>query len=66
VLGGLIGALLGQGLPRYEAALAGVFLHGFAADALTARGKGPAGLTAGELAPMVRKLLNRLVYPLQD
>ncbi|BCZ77918.1 bifunctional NAD(P)H-hydrate repair enzyme [Paraburkholderia terrae] len=66
VLGGLIGALLGQGLPRYEAALAGVFLHGFAADALTTRGKGPAGLTAGELAPMVRKLLNRLVYPLQD
>jgi hydroxyethylthiazole kinase-like uncharacterized protein yjeF len=66
VLGGLIGALLGQGLPRYEAALAGVFLHGFAADTLTARGKGPAGLTAGELAPMVRKLLNRLVYPPRD
>jgi ADP-dependent NAD(P)H-hydrate dehydratase / NAD(P)H-hydrate epimerase len=63
VLGGLIGALLGQGLPRYEAALAGVFLHGLAAEALTERGKGPAGLTAGELAPMVRKLLNRLVYP---
>jgi hydroxyethylthiazole kinase-like uncharacterized protein yjeF len=66
VLGGLIGALLGQHLPRYEAALAGVFLHGLAADMLTARGKGPAGLTAGELAPMVRKLLNRLVYPLRD
>ncbi|CAD6549418.1 NAD(P)H-hydrate dehydratase [Paraburkholderia sabiae] len=63
VLGGLIGAFLGQGLPRYEAALAGVFLHGLAADMLTGRGKGPAGLTAGELAPMVRKLLNRLVYP---
>jgi hydroxyethylthiazole kinase-like uncharacterized protein yjeF len=66
VLGGLIGALLGQGLPRFEAALAGVFLHGLAADMLTARGKGPAGLTAGELAPMVRKLLNRLAYPLRD
>jgi ADP-dependent NAD(P)H-hydrate dehydratase / NAD(P)H-hydrate epimerase len=66
VLGGLIGAFLGQGLPRYEAALAGVFLHGLAADMLTLRGKGPAGLTAGELAPMVRKLLNRLIYPVRD
>ncbi|MEX3934642.1 NAD(P)H-hydrate dehydratase [Paraburkholderia phymatum] len=66
VLGGLIGALLAQRLPRYEAALAGVYLHGLAADALTARGEGPAGLTAGELAPMVRKLLNRLVYPRRD
>jgi len=66
VLGGLIGAFLGQGLPRYEAALAGVFLHGLAAEMLTLRGKGPAGLTAGELAPMVRKLLNRLVYPTRD
>jgi hydroxyethylthiazole kinase-like uncharacterized protein yjeF len=63
VLGGIIGALLAQGLPRYEAALAGVYLHGLAADALTARGDGPAGCTAGELAPMVRKLLNRLFYP---
>ncbi|HEY3599133.1 MAG TPA: NAD(P)H-hydrate dehydratase [Paraburkholderia sp.] len=63
VLGGIIGALLAQHLPRYEAALAGVYLHGLAADALTARGDGPAGLTAGELAPMVRKLLNRLFYP---
>ncbi|WP_109481567.1 NAD(P)H-hydrate dehydratase [Paraburkholderia sp. C35] len=66
VLGGLIGALLGQGIPRYEAALAGVFLPGLAADMRTARGKGPAGLTAGELAPMVRKLLNRLGYPRRD
>jgi ADP-dependent NAD(P)H-hydrate dehydratase / NAD(P)H-hydrate epimerase len=63
VLGGIIGALLAQGLPRYEAALAGVYLHGLAADALTARGDGPAGCTAGELAPMVRRLLNRLFYP---
>jgi hydroxyethylthiazole kinase-like uncharacterized protein yjeF len=63
VLGGIIGALLAQGLPRYEAALAGVYLHGLAADALTARGDGPAGCTAGELAPMVRKLINRLFYP---
>ncbi|MFM0286822.1 NAD(P)H-hydrate dehydratase [Paraburkholderia megapolitana] len=66
VLGGLIGALLAQRLPRYEAALAGVYLHGLAADTLTTRGDGPAGLTAGELAPMVRTLLNRLFYPPRD
>ena len=63
VLGGIIGALLAQRLPPYEAALAGVYLHGLAADTLTAQGDGPAGLTAGELASMVRKLLNRMFYP---
>jgi len=62
VLGGLIGALLAQKLPAYEAALAGVYLHGLAAQALTGRGIGPAGLTAGELAPEVRSLMNRLFY----
>lgn len=66
VLGGIIGALLAQRLPSYEAALAGVYLHGWAADTLTANGHGPAGLTAGELAPTVRELLNRLVYPTSD
>lgn len=63
VLGGLIGALLAQHLPPYEAALAGVYLHGLAAEMLTAEGEGPAGLTAGELAPKVRSLMNRLFYP---
>jgi hydroxyethylthiazole kinase-like uncharacterized protein yjeF len=62
VLGGMIGALLAQRLPPYEAALAGVYLHGLAADTLCAQGDGPAGLTAGELAPVVRKLMNRLFY----
>ena len=63
VLGGLIGALLAQRLPPLEAALAGVWLHGRAAEALCNEGKGPAGLTAGELAPMVRQLMNRMFYP---
>ena len=63
VLGGLIGAFLAQRLPAYEAALAGVYLHGLAAETLTGEGQGPAGLTAGELAPKVRSLLNRLFYP---
>jgi hydroxyethylthiazole kinase-like uncharacterized protein yjeF len=62
VLGGLIGAFLAQRLPAYEAALAGVYLHGLAAVALTGEGEGPAGLTAGELAPKVRSLLNQLFY----
>lgn len=66
VLGGIIGALLAQRLPSYEAALAGVYLHGWAAETLTAAGSGPAGLTAGELAPVVRGLLNRLIYPGRD
>ena len=63
VLGGLIGALLAQRLPPFEAALAGVYFHGLAAQALTDEGEGPAGLTAGELAPKVRSLLNRRFYP---
>ncbi|AET89061.1 carbohydrate kinase, YjeF-like protein [Burkholderia sp. YI23] len=62
VLGGLIGALLAQKLPAYEAALAGVWLHGLAAQTLTDGGTGPAGLTAGELAPAVRGLINRRFY----
>lgn len=66
VLGGIIGALLAQRLAPFEAALAGVYLHGWAADTLTAAGAGPAGLTAGELAPAVRGLLNRLIYPARD
>lgn len=66
VLGGIVGALLAERLPSYEAALAGVYLHGWAADTLTAAGDGPAGLAAGELAPVVRRLLNRLIYPVRD
>ncbi len=66
VLGGLIGALLAQRLPPFEAALAGVWLHGLAADTLSAEGNGPAGLTAGELAGVVRRLMNRLFYPSRD
>ncbi|RQH07356.1 NAD(P)H-hydrate dehydratase [Paraburkholderia dinghuensis] len=66
VLGGLIGALLAQRIPPFEAALAGVWLHGLAAEALCAEGSGPAGLTAGELAPMVRRLMNRTFYSSRD
>ena len=61
VLSGLCGALLAQGWPHWEAALAGVWLHGMAADVLVTEGTGPIGLTAGELIPAIRVALNRMV-----
>ncbi|GGY34379.1 NAD(P)H-hydrate dehydratase [Pseudoduganella albidiflava] len=66
VLAGLAGALLAQGWPGWEAALAAVWLHGIAADMLVAEGAGPIGLTAGELIPTVRVALNRLVAQQRD
>ncbi|RZT10568.1 yjeF C-terminal region, hydroxyethylthiazole kinase-related/yjeF N-terminal region [Duganella sp. CF402] len=61
VLAGLCGALLAQGWPQWEAALAAVWLHGMAADVLVTEGVGPIGLTAGELIPAIRVALNRMV-----
>lgn len=58
VLTGMTTALLAQGWPPHEALLAAVHLHGLAADRLVARGAGPVGLTAGELADSARSLLN--------
>jgi hydroxyethylthiazole kinase-like uncharacterized protein yjeF len=58
VLAGLIGALLAQGLAPEQALQLGVCLHGAAADALVGRGIGPVGLTASELIPEARSLLN--------
>nr|WP_315259377.1 NAD(P)H-hydrate dehydratase [uncultured Duganella sp.] len=61
VLAGLCGALLAQGWPQWEAALAAVWLHGMAADVLVSDGCGPIGLTAGELIPAIRTALNRMI-----
>ena len=58
VLAGLIGALLCQGLTAPRALRYAVCLHGAAADTLVARGKGPVGLTASEIALECRRLLN--------
>jgi hydroxyethylthiazole kinase-like uncharacterized protein yjeF len=58
VLTGIVGALAAQGLAPEDALVAGVFLHGAAADALVARGAGPAGLAAGELVDEARRLAN--------
>ncbi len=47
-LTGIIVGLLAQGLPAWEAACAGVFLHGLAGD-LAAAEQGEAGLIAGDV-----------------
>lgn len=59
VLSGIIGSLIAQGLRAIDATNLGVYLHGAAADALVAQGIGPVGLTASELAPAVRDLINQ-------
>jgi hydroxyethylthiazole kinase-like uncharacterized protein yjeF len=58
VLTGIAGALAAQGIEAANALVAAVHLHGAAADALVARGIGPAGLTAGELIDEARRLAN--------
>ena len=58
VLTGLITALLAQGWPAEAALLAGVHLHGAAADRLLAQGIGPIGLTAGEVGDAARRVFN--------
>ena len=61
VLSGLIVALLAQGWPTVSALLAGVHLHGAAADRLVAEGVGPIGLTAGEVIDAARRVFNEWV-----
>jgi NAD(P)H-hydrate repair Nnr-like enzyme with NAD(P)H-hydrate dehydratase domain len=58
VLSGMIVALLAQGWPAEAALIAGVHLHGAAADRLVAAGVGPIGLSAGEVIDAARGLLN--------
>lgn len=48
VLTGCIASFLGQGLGAFEAAVAGVYFHGYAAD-LAAEMDGMVGLTAGDV-----------------
>lgn len=62
VLAGLCGALLAQGWPVWECALAATWLHGHAADQMVSAGTGPVGATASELLPWIRKALNEIAY----
>jgi NAD(P)H-hydrate epimerase len=56
VLTGVVAALLGQGLSAWDAACAGVYLHGLAAD-LLATDRGPEAIPAGELAAALPEAL---------
>jgi hydroxyethylthiazole kinase-like uncharacterized protein yjeF len=58
VLTGFAGAFLAQGLDGRTALRLAVCLHGAAADACVTSGRGPLGLTAAELTPVARNLLN--------
>lgn len=58
VLTGIAASLFAQGWHAEEVALAAPYLHGAAADTLVAAGTGPVGMTAGELIPAARSLLN--------
>ncbi len=60
VLSGILGALLAQGAAAHGALLAGVHVHGLAADELVANGIGPVGLTASETIDAARRIWNRL------
>ena len=51
---------MAQGLNSLDAANAGVYMHGAAADALVASGIGPVGLTASEVALAARNIINQL------
>jgi ADP-dependent NAD(P)H-hydrate dehydratase / NAD(P)H-hydrate epimerase len=65
VLSGLIGGFLAQGLPPWDAARLGVYLHGLAADYLET-GVGPRGHLAGDLLACFPELLTEFTqgrYP---
>jgi len=59
VLSGLIGALLAQGCPPFEAACCGVYLHGIAGEVIRGR-LGDAGLLAGDLPDEIAAARRRL------
>ena len=61
VLSGMTGSLIAQGWSAWEAALAAVWLHGKAADILEKEHRGCIGITAGEIAPVARNLLNECI-----
>jgi NAD(P)H-hydrate epimerase len=56
VLSGIILSLLGQGLPPYEAAVLGGYLHGATSQLY----QGQSGLLAGEIANLIPQVINNL------
>jgi len=59
VLSGIIGGLLAQRMAPFEAATAGVYLHGLAGE-WAGRKMGPDGVLAGDLLPLLPRLLRQL------
>ena len=59
VLSGLVGGFMAQGLAPLDAALAGVFLHGLAAD-LARQSFGPVGMSAEELKDFIPAAIKAL------
>ncbi len=59
VLAGLIAALIAQGVSPIDAVTTGARIHGQAAEELTERLGGMVGITASELIPEIRQLINR-------
>ncbi len=59
VLAGVIGGLLAQGVAGYDAAIAGVYLHGAAGERWRAD-NGNAGLLAGDLLPLLPRIAEEL------
>jgi len=58
VLSGLLGAMLAQKFTGEASLIAGVHLHGAAADLLASEGAGPVGLTASETINAARRVWN--------
>ena len=56
VLTGVIAGLVAQGMEPGIATVAGVYLHGYAADQCA--GEGERGMLAGDLLPVIRSLVN--------
>lgn len=59
VLSGVIGSLLGQGVPTWEAACLGVYLHAIAGEHIRDR-VGDAGLMASDLLPEIPRVRREL------
>lgn len=62
VLTGLVAALLGQGMPAFDAACAGAFLHGWAATLAAERLGGPIGLLASDVANALPRARESVVH----
>ena len=58
-LSGIVAALIAQRAEPLDALIAGVYLHGAAADELVGAGTGPIGISASEVTDFARTLLNR-------